>query len=257
MSILGHRFTAVVAGAAVITTLGATGAVAADLITGADVQNESLTGADVRNGTLRPYDFNDNVRAYFAGINTRSAANQSEIEDLWAAVEEIGGEVFSSATLFVEDGAKEMDALSLSTYEPIPLAEFDAPKFTQGLVAGNGDFGANVILSLDVDGDGDAPTFEDIERWHVGANASDPALLDGDAIVQMDGADPHKFNVDTATINRWYATKLDGTAFGAEYGSLETIKGLERLSGADVVDVHYVIGGSPNWNNIALKVTTK
>lgn len=79
MSILRNRFATVVTGAVVIAGLGATGAVAADAITGEDVVNSSITDVDIKDGTLRPFDFNSNVRQYFDTINERSNENNSRV----------------------------------------------------------------------------------------------------------------------------------------------------------------------------------
>jgi hypothetical protein len=72
MSFVKNRITAVVAGAAVLVTLGATGAVAADMVTGDDIQD----------GTLRPTEFNSNVRSYFDNINKRSTENKTKVAGL-------------------------------------------------------------------------------------------------------------------------------------------------------------------------------
>lgn len=59
MSIFRSRVTAVVAGAATVVALGATGAVAGDLIGSKDVQDDSLRGVDVHNGSLGFRELND------------------------------------------------------------------------------------------------------------------------------------------------------------------------------------------------------
>lgn len=65
MSLLGNRFTAVVAGAAVIATIGATGAVAADMITGKDIQDGSISNKEFVQG----------IRAYNGSTRNRADAN--------------------------------------------------------------------------------------------------------------------------------------------------------------------------------------
>lgn len=72
MTILGNRITAVVAGAAVIATLGSTAAFAANTITGDDVQD----------GTLTPRDFNKNVQTYFGNLNMRAFENSKSLGEL-------------------------------------------------------------------------------------------------------------------------------------------------------------------------------
>ena len=84
MSIFRSRVAAVVAGTAVVVTFGASGAVAARVITGQDIKNDTIQSQDVQNGTLRMRDFNEPVANKLNGLATRVSEREERVAALEA-----------------------------------------------------------------------------------------------------------------------------------------------------------------------------
>lgn len=262
---LNSRWTVVVAATAVIAVAGSSGAVAGALIGSRDIRDNSVRTIDVRDGSLKFKDLNQRTRLKIRKKASKQALralrltvddHQTQIDELRAELKRLGARIDATATLYVADGLHEMSILTTSPATPTRVADFTPPVFTQELVAGSGGFGANVILAVDVDGDGDAPDAAAVRAYHVGDAThapNDPALLDGDALIAMDAVAPTRYRVDSATVNQWYATDASG-GWAPYYGAWGPIS-TGRLANADVVSVMYTVGGSASWNDIAVEVS--
>lgn len=88
MSVLNSRTAAVALGASIIVGLGATGAMAANLITNSDIQPESITGSRIKNGSLSVQDFTPATDKVFrnttgtTGVKVATLANTTAIANI-------------------------------------------------------------------------------------------------------------------------------------------------------------------------------
>jgi Collagen triple helix repeat (20 copies) len=164
--------------------------------------------------------------------------------------------------LHVETGATQLAHLTYELDDPVPLNQFDLT-FFQEHVDGIGNFGANVILGVDADGDG---TYESQDAdWHL-PPIHQAAALGDDTFVEMDARGPDWVTIDAADVPQWWSPNAAGNGLGDPtdpqcYGTLATLlAGCDdtrpNLEATDQVHVvRLVLGGSGSWNDIAFRVT--
>jgi hypothetical protein len=164
--------------------------------------------------------------------------------------------------LYVEDGAQEIAYVTYVLDEPVALADFELTFFQEliyrGYVEGQvNTFGANVILGIDVDSDG----YEANDlAWHI---SHDPAVLGDDTFISMDGASIDSFTkVDALTIYGWWTTNAVGDGGGALWATYPVLtdpgnfEGTRLTLDSHICLIRFVVGGSPNWKDIAVRVTS-
>lgn len=172
--------------------------------------------------------------------------------------------------LYVEDGTKEIAHVTYILDEPIALEDLVELVFFQELVYGTGSFGANVILGIDVDGDG----YEANDlAWHIGTTQHTLAALGDDTFISMDGASSATVKVDAMSISQWWTPDESGAGFAKSdsypwtfYGSFSdlinvflqdpTQTSLIPDASAQVCLIRFVVGGSGSWVDIAVRVTS-
>lgn len=162
--------------------------------------------------------------------------------------------------LYVEDGTKKISHVTYVLDEPIALEDLTELMFFQELVYGTGSFGANVILGIDVDGDG----YEANDlAWHIGDTVHNPAVLGDDTFIEMDGVPLSVAKVDALSVSQWWTPNAAGDGFGGDpsyYGSLQGITGTgnTRITSESMVRlIRLVLGGSGSWMDIAVRVTSE
>lgn len=172
--------------------------------------------------------------------------------------------------LYVEDGTQEISHVTYVLDEPIALGDLTELMFFQELVYGTGNFGANVILGIDVDGDG----YEANDlAWHIGTTQHTLAVLGDDTFISMDGAPSGIVKVDAMSISQWWTPDESGAGFAKSdlypwtfYGSFSDFinvflpdsnqTSLIPDASAEVCLIRLVIGGSGSWNDFAIRVTS-
>jgi len=161
----------------------------------------------------------------------------------WTDLEKYFGDY--SAKLYVLDGGTDIAAIEYNV--DIPLNEITALSFWQKI---QNSYGVNVILGIDVDGDG---IYEAQDKpWHFSHAASD---LGDDSFVEMDGmanSSGNWENVNTLAISQWWTPDNAGTGFCTEFGwnYLSDIQSSAkcRIEPTDHVKViRLLIGGSGTW----------
>ena len=275
------RVAAVSVGAAVMVGLGSTSAVAASLIASDDIRNNTIRAEDINRNAITGAELARGVVSQrhlengSVGINELTTFVQNQVDDkgeitgLRQRVDALETEV---AALGESGPANTIghllhgtpDQTTTVTYafdEPVPLSELAQPgalSYFQERVLGSGDYGAAVVLGVDVDGSGG---YESGDRaW--GASHS-PADLGDDTFVAMDGADPTTVQVDAPAVNRWWTPNAAGDGFeqvdGNCYNTLDTVVDScpnVRFDADSTVElVRFTIGGSPAWNDEAVRVT--
>lgn len=208
MSILKNRTTAVVAGAAVIVALGATGATAAQLITSADIKNStiqsvdvaynSLKGTDIANSSLTGVDLaNGTVGLIDLSADAKSALSQGDgVAGLEAAalgtpttITKIGGSINANNTdletgftlpagryLISVDGAFESaTAAADPTVDVYPQLSLWLDRSGDGafqFAAGEGDISPNALMP-------------DAANRHIAVSGSSIIELDAETYVGL------------------------------------------------------------------------
>jgi hypothetical protein len=163
--------------------------------------------------------------------------------------------------LFVENGASQINHLSIELDEPVDLEDLTELTFFQELVHGSGSFGASVILGVDANGNGNY-TADDL-AWHLGSTTHSPAVLGADTFVEMDGINPNTAKVDAPAVAQWWSPNAAGNGFptgGAEcYNTLQTmVADCDDVRFDPTDDVHVirlVLGGSSSWDDVAVRAT--
>ena len=109
---------------------------------------------------------------------------------------------------WTRDGATTRRLLHLwELATPVALQDITELTFFQELIHGEGSFGANVILGVNVEGD----SYEaDDLAWHIGDTQHDPDVLGADTFVSMDGANPDQAKVDAPSEPRWWTPNEAG-----------------------------------------------
>jgi hypothetical protein len=253
---------------------GAATASAAKLITGADVKNNSLTGTDIKNNSLALADLSNRAERDLRGQDGAPGPKGDKGDPGPAGPQGPQGPAGERGPagpqgpagpalptvghlLHVEDGNDQIAHVTYTLDEPVALEDFDLT-FFQELVDGEGDFGANVILGVDADEDG---TYEaDDLSWHVGQRQS-PAALGADTFVEMDALDLDTVAVDAASVPQWYSPNQAGNGYPEGDNCYATLQALDGCAGVrfeptdEVHVVRLILGGSPSWNDIAVRVT--
>ena len=265
----------VLAAAAVAVLLGGGTATASKLLTGKDIRNGSIMSGDIRNGTLREGDLAQAVRTK---LNTTVSGSPGQSgprgergpQGLPGPAGQPGpkGDRGEPAPvdpslgrlLYVGDGTEEIAHVTYELAVPVALEDLPDIPFFQEHVYGDGDFGANVILGVDADGDGRYEA--DDLGWHVDGQV--PAALGGDSFVEMDARGLDADKVEPVVSEGWYSPSGAGDAHaddpGCEYDQTlaEFVAGCDedRLDPTDEVHVvRLVLGGSSSWNDVAVRVT--
>jgi Collagen triple helix repeat (20 copies) len=260
---------------AVALVAGASTATAASLITSKDIKNGTIQSKDIKNGTIKSSDL---ARAVKNKLNKGSRGRPGPVGPQGpagpagpagpqgpagpAGPQGPAGPVTGTVghLLYVGDGAEQIAHLTVKLPEPVALEDLP-PEYTffQERVHGNGDFGANVILGVDADGDG---TYEaDDLGWHL--NGSTAERLAGDTFMEMDALNPDTQKVTPASVNQWYTPNAAGTGFDFSdadcYDALTTVLAGcadSRIQPDDKVHVvRFVLGGSSSWSDEAVRVT--
>jgi len=164
----------------------------------------------------------------------------------WSTDDSYNGDY--SVKLYVSNGTHDMAAVEIPV--DIQLNQISELKFLQKIA---NDYGVNVILGVDANGDG---VYEAQDKlWHIGATQHDPGVLGGDSFVEMDGLSPSSGSweeVNTLNIQQWWTPNNDGNGFCPEFGwnYLSDIQSASkcRIEPTDHVKViKLLIGGSGSW----------
>ena len=289
------RVAAVAVGAAVVVALGSTGAWAAAKIGSDDIRVGGVAAKNIRNGSVHKGDVHRNA------VGSHEVLDESlGLVDLRpGAVNSLRGAQGPrgpqgprgqrgpkgdsggtplldtlSHLLYVENGTQQMDTITYQLDDPIEFSELDLT-FFQELVnaAGASGIGANVILGVDANDDGKYEA-EDL-AYHVGETPQNPALLNGDTFLEMDGLPPSTFQVTAQNVAQWY-TPGEGNETpnpyardaGCEYNQTlmdfvtnctasEGENGPRFDAGANIEVIRLVLGGSSSWNDVAYRLTTR
>lgn len=166
--------------------------------------------------------------------------------------------------LYVEDGTQEIAHVTYVLDTPIALEDLVELTFFQELIYGEGKYGANVILGIDVDGDG----YEaDDLAWHIGTTQHSPTVLGDDTFIAMDGAPlGSAVKVDALSRSGWWTPNVAGDGLSSTlYCSFNDL--LTRIdeggwdtnvpnTSVQVSLIRLVIGGSGSWVDVAIRVTS-
>lgn len=258
---------------------------------GAYAANSLITSSDIKDGSIKSRDLAGNVKDKLNRVGKTAPAGpagntvtgpkgdvgptgpaggpgergvQGEKGDTGApgAKGDTGpaGPVLSTAAhvLYVGNGATEMAHVTYRLDTPVALEDLNDLTVIQRWIHNNGWFGANVILGVDADGDGEYEA-NDL-AWHLGATTHDPAVLNGDTFVELDT--PAESKVDAPAVPQWWSPNAAGdglvTSGGACYAKLATVVANCDDSRFDPTDkvhiVRFAMGGSTNWNDVGLLV---
>jgi len=170
--------------------------------------------------------------------------------------------------LYVEDGGEEVAYVTYILDEPIALEDLVELTFFQELVyggVGSGQYGANVILGIDVDGDG----YEaDDLAWHIGETQHKSEVLGNDTFIEMDGVlfYPNPKRVEALSVGKWWTPNTTGNGLSVDLYCLFP-ELLTRISeggwdtnvpntSVQVSLIRLIIGGSGSWMDTAFRVTS-
>ncbi len=275
------RVAAVAVGAAVIVGLGSTSAVAARLIDSDDIRNNSIRSEDINRNAVSSAELGQGAVLQrhldngAVGINELSAFVQNQVDDkgeitglrhrvdaLETEVTELGDSGPSNTIGHLLHGTPtQTTTITYEFDEPVLLSDLTtsgALSFFQERVFGAGDYGASILLGVDVDGSGGYES--DDRAW---GTAPDPAALGDDTFVAMDGADPDTVKVDAPTVNRWWTPNQAGDGFETVdancYNTLATLvdecQNVRFDADSTVELLRFTIGGTVAWQDEAVRVT--
>jgi hypothetical protein len=209
---------------------------------------DSVTGWTVKDGTIIETDLSTAVKDKLAlhakdGVDGKDGAQGIQGEKGKDGINAVNN------LLYVTDGAKHVRSLTYKLDTPVSVKDFQAT-FFQERVYGNGSTGANVILGVDANDDG---TYEGNDlKWQM--DGSNPADLNGDRVLQMDGISPNNTKVDTSAVNQWYVSKADGSGWDTTHSSLATVADSAGIADKKVYVVRFLVGGSSAWSDEAIRV---
>ena len=161
MSLLNSRITAVVAGSVLVVALGATGAVAGDLIDSGDIRDGSLRSVDLHGGVSdriqnkatdrQVTGLEERVTALEAQVATLQAEDESGVNTNWAAKD--GATIVDANTVTVSNaGTPAGSSVEIQNLD-LPVQALSTVQFTYELADGAVYGGGSPRVFLEINGD--------------------------------------------------------------------------------------------------------